>query len=72
MYETAQSVNHLMHFFFLYEGMVVPDGLQGTTPDLNVEQIQVLDISKQIFKGIVHPKILILSFTTHAHVVPNP
>ncbi len=49
-----QSLNaHL----FLYEGMVVPDGLQGTTPDLNVEQIQVLDISKQIFKGIVHPKI---------------
>ncbi len=50
-----QSLNFTM---FLYEGIVVSDGLRGTTPDLNVEQIQVLDISKQIFKGIVDPKMI--------------
>ncbi len=40
------------------------------------DKINYLALSVQsqvkLFKGIVHPKMKILSLITHPHVVPNP
>jgi len=37
-----------------------------------VGERQVYNSLKVMFKGLVHPKMKILSVFTHPHVVPNP
>ncbi len=39
---------------------------------IGVEKVAILSLTKCSVKGIVHPKMKILSLITHPHVVPNP
>ncbi len=58
---------------FVFTSWVVVIMTSGAFKSLSSDQDgDVPKTTPRFFKGIVHPKMKILSLITHLHVVPNP